>query len=197
MGMEAASGDDADVAERLFADMVLPCCRSLAHRHQQDSSDEVSVSPSIVALSSLAAKCMRIARDQLASLVALYASLGLDPSFCELPPGACVLIITSAIVNLRPEHHPALPIINMCILLSNSSMLEAPAGKQSLCEGAGAALGSLVNKCHESLSVSASAAAFDVLHHRVCTQSEPDAAARSLAWVLRCLLHANQMCCLL
>jgi hypothetical protein len=184
--MEAASGDDLNVASGLFADMVLPCCRALA-RHQRDAADEVLVLPFVVALSSLAAKCMRMARDQLASLVALYASLGLDQSFCELPPGVSLLIVTSCIVNLRPDEHATLPVRNLCILLANSGTLEAPAGRRSLCAGAGAALGSLVNKCHESLSVSAAAAAFDVLHQRVSTQSEPDAAARSLAWILRCV----------
>jgi hypothetical protein len=183
--MEAASGDDANVASGLFTDMVLPCCRALSQSHQQHSSDELTVSSSIVALSSLAAKCMRMSRDQLASLVALYASLGLDHSFCELPPGINALIITSCIVNLRPDAHGSLPVMNLCILLANSGMLEAPCVKQSLCVGAGAALGSLINKCQASLSASAAAAAIDVLHHRVSTQSEPNAAARSLAWILR------------
>lgn len=189
-GMEAASADDANVASGLFTDMVLPCCRALSQGHQQHSSDEPAVSSSIVALSSLAAKCMRMARDQLASLVALYASLGLDHSFCELPPGTNALIITSAIVNLRPDVHDSLPVMNLCILLANSGLLEAPSGKQSLCVGAGAALGSLLNKCQASLSFSAAAAAIDVLQQRVSTQSEPNAAARSLAWILR-FVHAR------
>jgi hypothetical protein len=184
-GMAAASGDDANVASELFTDMVLPCCRALSQSDQQHSSNELTVSSSIVALASLAAKCMRMARDQLASLVALYASLGLDHSFCELPPGINALIITSCIVNLRPDVHDSLPVINLCILLANSGLLEAPCVEQSLCVGAGAALGSLVNKCEASLSASAAAAAIDVLHQRVSTQSEPNAAARSLAWILR------------
>jgi hypothetical protein len=70
-------------------------------------------------------------------------------------------------------------------------MLEAPAGKQSLYEGAGAALVSLVNKCHEFLSVSAADAAFNVLQHRVSTQSEPDAAALQPCLYIEVCLTCN------
>jgi hypothetical protein len=183
--MEAASGSDAGVAGGLFADMVLPCCRALSLSRRRESCGEEAVCPSIVALASLAAKCMRMARDQLASLTALYASLEIDSSFYELPPDDSALIVTSCIVSLAPDVHGSLPVLNLCILLANSSMLLAPPGSQSLCAGAGAALGSLVNKCEASVTASAAAAAFDVLHHRVTTQRQSDAAAQSLAWIVR------------
>ncbi len=185
IGMEAASGSDAEVAAGLFADMVLPCSRALTLSRRRESCGEEAVCPAIVALASLAAKCMRMARDQLASLTALYASLEIDSSFFELPPDDCALIVTSCIVSLAPSVHGSLPILNLCILLANSSMLLAPPGPQSLCAGAGAALGSLVNKCEASVAASAAAAAFDVLHHRVTTQRQSDAAAQSLAWIVR------------
>jgi hypothetical protein len=186
VGMQAACGDDVGVARGLFADMVLPCCHALSVANAASHvSDDVSASASIVALSSLAAKCMLLASDQLSSLAAIYASLALDTSFCELPAQANALIVTSCLASLRPDAHGSLPVLNICILLANSGMLVGPAGMSSMCAGAAAALGSLVNKCDSSLALPAASAAFDVLLHRVCTQSRPEHAAHSLAWIVR------------
>ena len=186
VGMQAACGDDVGVARGLFADMVLPCCHALSVANTASHvSDDASASASIVALSSLAAKCMLLASDQLSSLAAIYASLALDTSFCELPAQANALIITSCLASLRPDAHGSLPVLNICILLANSGMLVGPEGMSSMCAGAAAALGSLVNKCDSSLALPAASAAFDVLLHRVCTQSRPEHAAHSLAWIVR------------
>jgi hypothetical protein len=195
MGMQAASGDDAGVADGLFTDMVLPCCRALSHSRRRELTDETSAGSFVIALSSLAAKCMRMSRDQLRSLVALYTSLGIDSSFCELPSDSNVLIVTSCIASLAPETHRNLPVVKMCILLANSSMLVAATGAKSLCCGAGAAVGSLVNKCDESVSVSAATAAFDVLYHRASTQIQSDGAAQGLAWIVRLVVAFAESCC--
>jgi hypothetical protein len=185
--MQSVSGDDADVAGGLFADLVLPSCRALSQNRQVVSTGDAAVSPSVVELSSLAANCMRMSRDQLASLAALCTSLRIDSSFCELPSDSSALIVTSCIASLAPDVHRSLPVVNMCILLANSSMLVAPTGTKSLCCGAAAAVSSLVNKCEESISAEAAAAAFDVLYHRANLHGQAEDAAQGLAWVVRCV----------
>jgi hypothetical protein len=72
-------------------------------------------------------------------------------------------------------------------LLANAGLLTAPTGRASICVGAGAAIGSLLNKCDASQCAPAAVAAFDVIIQRASTQGESDAAAESLAWIVRCM----------